>query len=188
MVSYFNRPPRPGSTDEAAQKLLRMLEREEREAAELKRLKESGWQPPQQPASPNSGDVAFGDGRDAIVDQVQAGLDYRNALRAEAQRRARVAATPAVWAAPSNGSFGDDDPRVILAGDSKPAGGGAKPAATPYEMTPALAQWMGLGMGAAGVALSMHGMDRAAHHWLNRRDHAVAQDVGDYPLPWVPAR
>lgn len=87
MVSYFNRPPRPGSTDETAQKLLRMLEREEQEKLERARLEAANWQPPASSATPFSDGRIFGDGRDAVADRVQAELDRRDALRDAARRR-----------------------------------------------------------------------------------------------------
>jgi hypothetical protein len=183
MVSYFNRPPRLGSTDEAAQKLLRMLEREEREAAELKRLRETGWQAPQQPAPSDSADVAFGDGRDAIVDQVQSGIDHRNALRAEAQRRAAATATPAVGSGPPNGSVGSDDPSLVLVGNNRPATGGGRPPSTPYEMSPGLMQILGLGIGGAlGVAgMSSKGDEVAARRYFDQVGRDIINQLGYYP-------
>jgi hypothetical protein len=188
MVNYFNRSPRPNSTDWAAQQFLRMLDREEREAAELKRLKESGWVPPQQQTQPDSGDVAFGDGRDAIVDHVQAGIDYRNALLTEAQRRAG-ATVPAVWSVSPNGSVGGDDPKLVLAGNNRPATGGGRPARTPYEMSPALMQILGLGIGGAiGVAgMSSKGDEVAARRYFDQVGRDIINQLGySPPLPGSP--
>jgi len=88
MVQRFGRPPVIGSTDWAAKKILRLLDREELENAESLRLKRTGWSPSADEQSVTSSPYnRFGDGRDAIADLVQAGLDRRQALRDEAQRR-----------------------------------------------------------------------------------------------------
>lgn len=88
MVQRFGKPPATGSTDWAAKKILRLLDREELENAESLRLRKAGWTPTSgQPAATSDHGQRFGDGRDAIADLVQADLDHRQALRDEAQRR-----------------------------------------------------------------------------------------------------
>jgi GH24 family phage-related lysozyme (muramidase) len=88
MPDRFRKPPQPGSLDQAAQWFLRMLDREEAKAREQQRLQASGWQPaPSAPTPRSAGDPRFGDGRDALVDLVQADLDQREALAAEARQR-----------------------------------------------------------------------------------------------------
>jgi len=102
MVQRFGRPAVFGGTDWAAKKVRRLLDREELENAESMRLRQAGWTPPAgQPAVAPGPYGRFGDGRDAIADLVQTGLDRRQALRDEARRRidqqfaeARSAAPP----------------------------------------------------------------------------------------------
>jgi GH24 family phage-related lysozyme (muramidase) len=88
MPDRFRKSPQPGSLDQATQWILRMLDREEAEARERQRLQASGWQPAPSASTPHSaGDPRFGDGRDALVDLMQADLDQREALTTEARRR-----------------------------------------------------------------------------------------------------
>jgi GH24 family phage-related lysozyme (muramidase) len=88
MPDRFRKTPQPGSIDQAAQWFLGMLDREEAQARERQWLQVSGWQPAPSPSTPHSaGHPRFGDGRDALVDLVQADLDQREALTTEARRR-----------------------------------------------------------------------------------------------------
>lgn len=88
MVQRFGRPPVIGGTDWAANKVRRLLDREELENAESLRLRQAGWTPSaKQPVAAPDPYGRFDDGRDAIADLVQAGLDRRQALRDEGRRR-----------------------------------------------------------------------------------------------------
>jgi len=88
MVQRFGRPAVFGGTDWAVNKVRRLLDREELENAEAMRLRQAGWTPSAgQPSATPDSYGRFGDGRDAIADLVQAGLDRRQALRDEARRR-----------------------------------------------------------------------------------------------------
>lgn len=91
MYDRTGRTPPFGTTDWAVQQFLRMLDREDRQKAELERLRAAGWRPgvSQQSADERPG-AAFGNGRDAVADLVQRGIDNRRLMQEEARRQAQM--------------------------------------------------------------------------------------------------
>ena len=81
MVQRFGRPTVIGSTDWAANRILRLLDREDLEKAESLRLRQAGWTASAGlPTATPERYGGFGGGPNAIADLVQAELDRRQAL------------------------------------------------------------------------------------------------------------